>query len=242
MMSKLTLAERAQRSLNDFLGSAREVFGASLQSAVLFGSAAEDRLRPSSDVNLLLVLKDFSIDAAKLTPAMALARAAIDLRVLFLLEEEIPAALECFAQKFADILRRRRVLLGEDPFHGLAIPREAEILRTRQVLLNLSLRMREQLVLHAKQPDRLERSIVDSAGPLRACAATIIEVEGAAAESPRASLASLVSRLGKPEWAYLPEYLSQARQGAKPSEPDPAVVAGHLIELASAFRARLEKR
>jgi predicted nucleotidyltransferase len=241
-MSTLTQAERTQRSLHDFLGAAKEVFGGSLRAAVLFGSAAEDRLRPSSDVNLLLVLKDFSIDAARLTPALAMARAAVDLRVLFLLEEEIPAALECFAQKFADILRRRRVLLGDDPFQGLAIPREAEILRTRQVLLNVALRLREQRVLNATQPDRLARGIVDSAGPLRACAATILEVEGTPAKSPRESFASLVSRLGKPELAYLPDYLSQARQGSRPPEPSPCQVIGHLIELASAFRARLEKQ
>jgi hypothetical protein len=65
---------------------------------------------------------------------------------MFLLATEVPAAMEAFAAKFADVLRRRRVLFGDDPFAGRTIPRAAEIARLRQVLLNLILRLRAAYV------------------------------------------------------------------------------------------------
>jgi hypothetical protein len=75
-----------------------------------------------------------------LSETLAAANAAIRLNVMWLLESEIGAAVEAFSVKFADILRRRRVLRGSDPLQALAIPRHAAIARLRQVLLNLVLR------------------------------------------------------------------------------------------------------
>ena len=69
--------------LTNFLDEARGALGDELVSAVLFGSAAEARLTPSSDVNLILVLRGF--DAEKLValsdPLLA-AEAAIQLQVI----------------------------------------------------------------------------------------------------------------------------------------------------------------
>ena len=52
------------RWLDDFIQSAKDAFKHDLLSVTLFGSAAEGRLRPSSDVNLILVLKRFDQTAA----------------------------------------------------------------------------------------------------------------------------------------------------------------------------------
>src|SRR6185503_5549823 len=99
----------------DFLAAAREACGADLVTVALFGSAADGRLAPTSDVNLLLVLGAFGPGpAAALRPAYAAAKAAIDLRAMFPLESELAAATELFAQKFADIRRWHRVLYGAD--------------------------------------------------------------------------------------------------------------------------------
>ena len=45
--------------LSDFAAQARDVLAGDLVSVVLFGSAAEGRLRATSDVNLILVLRSF---------------------------------------------------------------------------------------------------------------------------------------------------------------------------------------
>src|SRR5258708_15989718 len=101
----LSLPEIVDRALTDFMAAAKAAFGERLLSVVLFGSAAEGRLRATSDVNLIVVLTEFiQGDAERLAPALQIARAAIHLEPMFLLVTEIPMAADCFAQKFSDIL------------------------------------------------------------------------------------------------------------------------------------------
>src|SRR5262245_47883839 len=102
----VTMTERVERSLTDLVAAAREALGDTLDSIVLYGSAAEGRLRPTSDVNVIVVLNRF--DPARhdaFSDAVRLARAAIRLAPMFLLRDEIPHASAAFAVKFADIVR-----------------------------------------------------------------------------------------------------------------------------------------
>src|SRR2546422_35963 len=123
-------------ALEGFVDAARASFGADLHSIVLYGSGAEGRLRSTSDVNGIVVLAAFDGQkAAALREAMRVAHAAVKLDAMFLLRAEIAAAAEAFADKFADIRRRRQVLHGDDPFLQLSVPRAAEMARLRQVLL-----------------------------------------------------------------------------------------------------------
>lgn len=227
--------------LFDFVNAARTILGDDLHSAVLFGSAAEGRLRQQSDVNLILVLSRFDpAKAAGLSNFLTLARAAIDLQVMFLAESEIEAALDCFAQKFADILRRHHVIYGPDPFAKRAISRDEEIRRTRQSLLNLTLRLRERYTLLSTHPDRIATAIADAIGPLRSCAAAIREIEGHADTSPKDAFAALIAALGQAEWNYLPPYFSAVRESATPATPAAPDVIAHLLALATIMRLRLE--
>ena len=85
--------------LSSFIDSALAAFGPELRSIILYGSGAEGRLRPASDVNLVFVLASF--DAAKadaLREPFAAAHAAIRVSVMFLLESEVGQAMESFGQ------------------------------------------------------------------------------------------------------------------------------------------------
>jgi predicted nucleotidyltransferase len=166
------MQERLAQALDSFVASARSSFGADLVSVVLFGSAAEDKLRATSDVNVILLLKSF--DPAKgrsFREPLRLASAAIRLRAMFLLESESGDAAQLFAVKFSDVRRRHRVLWGADVLKNLQVPRPAAIERLKQVLLNLSLRLREQFIDEGGYEERLALVAADAAGPLRACAA-----------------------------------------------------------------------
>src|SRR5262245_6035875 len=122
-------------ALSAFLVAARDTLATDLVSAVLFGSAADGKLAATSDVNLLLVLRTFAPDkSSQLRDALLAAEAAIKLRVMFVQADELPSAAEFFAQKFADILRRHRIVLGQDVLATLKIARNAEVFRLRQIL------------------------------------------------------------------------------------------------------------
>jgi hypothetical protein len=100
-------------------------------------------LRAASDVNVVVVLSRFDPSAVDaLAEPVRVAQAAIRLAPMVLLRDEIPHAASAFAVKFADIVRRHRVLYGDDPFAGLTIDHDRLRARLLQVLLNLRLRLR----------------------------------------------------------------------------------------------------
>src|SRR5687768_12122218 len=94
-------ADSLNPTVQTFVDTAVESLAGDLRAIVLYGSAAEGRLRPTSDVNLVLVLRSF--DRARIDPLrepFRVARAAAGLRVMFLLEREIDHAAHAFAVKF----------------------------------------------------------------------------------------------------------------------------------------------
>jgi predicted nucleotidyltransferase len=236
-----TLPAPVDRILRDFTETACHALGADLRSIVLFGSAAEGRLRPTSDVNVILVLAHFAqAKVDLLRDALRVAHAAIRLTPMFLLEEEIAPAATAFAQKFADILRRRCVVYGPDPFAGVSIPRGAIITRLKQVLLNLTLRLRELYVLRSLREEQLALVIAEMAGPLRSCAATLRELEGQPTTSPKEALARVASSLSVPEWQETLAHLSEAREQQRLPSGVAGLTVFRLIDLAQRIRARVD--
>jgi predicted nucleotidyltransferase len=235
------LPEEPASAVAGFIDAAREAFGDDLRSVVLYGSGAEGRLRPSSDINLLLILKKFAREKVNgIRGQFSLADSAVRLKAMFLLESEVKSAGELFAQKFSDILRRHRLLYGSDPFSGVSIPDSAVLWRLKQVLLNLTLRLREAYVERGATPERVSTLIADAAGPLRSCAATMLVLEGKPASHPKEALASIVASLGEPDWYEVLAHVSEARE-RKFLAPDVAeATLFRLIDLAQRLRARVE--
>jgi len=191
------LPQPERRILDEFVEAARESFGADLHSVVLFGSAAEGALRPTSDINLILVLRAFDrVRADQLREPLRVAYAAARLSVMFLLRDEIESAASDFAQKFSDVRRRRRVLWGPDPFAGLTVPRQAQIVRLHQVLLNLTIRLRNLYVSRSLREEQLSRAVAEASGPLRTSAANLLELERRPAGAPGEALGQVVSETG----------------------------------------------
>ena len=233
--------ETTAHAVANFVDAAQQAFGDDLRSVVLYGSGAEGRLRASSDVNLLLVLSAFDRKKADaIRSQFAAADSAVRLRAMFLLQSEIQPASESFAQKFSDILRRHRVLFGADPFAGVTIPRSSVIWRLKQVLLNLTLRLREAYIDHGTAPEQISAIIADSAGPLRSCAATIQTLEGQPAVHPKEALINFVASLNEPGWDEVLARISETRERELLSPDVADETLFRLIELAERLRARVD--
>jgi hypothetical protein len=227
--------------LNSFLQSTKEAFGRDLLSAVLFGSAAEGKLRATSDINLILVLAAFhQAKADQLRQPLRLAQAAIQLHPMFLLQDEIPHASRSFAPKFADIRRRRAILFGDDPFASLSIPRDAQVRQLRQQLLNLILRLRAAYVARSLREEQLSLLIAGALGPLRSYAAVLLDLEGRPAASASEALQMLGAELAVRDWPQLSAGLA-ATQQARISAPGEAPrLFFPLLELACRMQSRAE--
>src|SRR5262245_45753993 len=202
-----------ERVLASFTGAAKQAFGGDLRSVVLFGSAAEDRLRSVSDVNVLVVLRSFDAARAEaLRDEMRLARAAVALRPMFVLDAELPAATELFGVKFGDVARRHRVVHGDDPFQGVAASRAARVTSLRRSLLNLSMRLRERIASAAD--DERAGVIAEFAPGARAAAAEWLSLRDGTAPAPREALLQAARELGGPGDAEALAFLSAAREGS----------------------------
>jgi predicted nucleotidyltransferase len=229
-----------ERSITAFVDSAKAAFESDLIAVVLYGSAAEGRLRATSDVNMLLVLKQFDRSHAdRMREPLRTARAAVQLNAMFLLESEVEVAMEAFAVKFADIVARHRVLLGSDPFANLALPRDALIRRLKQVLLNLQLRLRERYVLLSLREEQLALAIADAAGPLRASAASLLHLEGHDAPAPKEALERVVKEMDDASLGVILQDVSAAREERQlgPGKSAPALMG--LIEITRRLRERV---
>jgi predicted nucleotidyltransferase len=235
------LPPHVDRVLEGFIKAARQACGDALHSVVLYGSGAEGRLRATSDVNLILVLKEFTPPMADaLREPLRLGQAAARLAVMFLLESEIATAVDAYPVKYLDIIHRHRILHGSNPFEGLSFSRDACAFRLKQVLLNLRLRLRSLYVLRGLNEDQLVLVVADAVGPLRSCAATILELEGKPAPSTKEALEQILPA-EDPGWHDVINHLSQARQ----TRTLGAGVAGktlfRLMELTELLLSRVSK-
>ncbi len=206
------LPQNVQEVLADFLETVKAESGSNLISIVLYGSAAEGRLRAASDVNLMLVFNEFNHSQIEgMREKFRIAHAAINLNIMFILETEIPTASEAFAVKFTDIIHRHIVLHGVSPFSKLNISREATLSRLNQVIINLMLRLRERFVLLSLREEQLIPVIADVTGPIRACAATILNLEGGSQVHPKEALQALTLKF-QGNWEETLKNMSVARE------------------------------
>ncbi len=230
----MNLPENVEQGLKQYVSAAQAAFGPQLVSVVLYGSAAEGRLRATSDVNTITIVKSYSSEAAQsIAPTLTLLAAAIRLETMFLLEAEVAQALLSFPVKFADIRHRKVVLHGADPFASVVIPRPALIARLRQVLLNTVLRTRQSYALRCEQEERMVELAADLAGPMRSAGAALLELQGKTAASPREALEQLALAAGKDEWTAAVRLLPEARERRPfPAGKTAASVVFGLLELA----------
>jgi predicted nucleotidyltransferase len=233
------LPETVRTTLCEFTAAARRAFADDLLSVVLFGSAAEGRLRPTSDVNVVVVLRRVGPKALEAVgEAYRFAHAAIRLSAMFILDSEIAVAKDAFAVKFADITARHEVLYGSDPFVGLTISREAARRRLLQVLINLQLRLRERYALSSPYDEQLAMAAADAVGPLRASAAVLLWLESGVRLMPREALRQVADETGS---AAALAGITEAREsGGVPAIGAEATLIG-AIELATQLAGRIER-
>jgi predicted nucleotidyltransferase len=236
------LQAQVDRRVDVFVGAAKAAFETNLVAVVMYGSAAEGRLRATSDVNMLLVIKRFSqAQADLLREPLRLAHAAVQMNVMFLLEDEVHEAMDAFSVKFADIVARHRVLFGSDPFAEVSPPRDALIRRLKQVLLNLQLRLRERYVMESLREEQLALLIADAAGPLRSSAASLLKLEGQPPLAPKEALEKVVREMNDADLSTALNEISAAREERQlpPGKAAPALMS--LIELTRRLRERVAR-
>lgn len=236
----LNLPPAATQGLEMVVEALRANVGDDLVSVVLFGSGAEGRLRKSSDVNLLVVVR--GLDMKALEPAREALRGAqalAQVRLMLLDASEVQDALHAFPEKVDDLLRRSQVLVGTHPFAEMQVDRRRLLERLDQVLLNQVLRLRERSLYRGLREEQATHLVAEAAGPLRACAASLASLHGKSVAPKEALIAFVASQA--PAFQPLMEQLSAAREGHRLAPGAASDALLKCIELTEALRGAVKE-
>ena len=143
------------RALSDFVGAVLAAGGANVLGIALYGSAAKGRWTPGiSDVNVLIVVRDTSLDALlALAPAITSGRRRWRIQTFLVTPGDLEAAARLFPVKIEDIQHAHRALHGDVRLAGSEPDPAALRLRMRQEVKNLELRLRQRIVERGAEPD-----------------------------------------------------------------------------------------
>lgn len=231
-------SELHQYHINAFVSAAVSCFGADLVSIYLFGSAAQDQLRAQSDVNVLVVLKQFcALSHSALQPALRQARAGVQLQAMLVEEAELQTTADCFTAKFADIKARHRLMHGQDCLTKIEIKRPELAHSARQMLCNFQLRSREQFLLAHSREEQLIKLIATAAAPLRTGAAAVHFIRNGNWADGKTALIALTQH--NTHWREAVQGLSSARETQTLSEGCAKTYFNSLQEIARFLSAEL---
>ncbi len=121
-MSGLNLTQRTKGIIDDFIHRLREVYRGELVSVILYGSAASGEfIEKHSNINLLIVLDNVSLDNLKKISSALNKNKFQALRPLFFSEDYIKNSLDVFPIEFLDMKENYVLLYGKDVLSGLEI-------------------------------------------------------------------------------------------------------------------------
>lgn len=205
-------------------------------SATLYGSYVRGELHDeASDINLALVVRGDGLGAL-VAPLQAAWRAArVDPWIAR--TDELAGLVDVFATRVRDIQRHHEVLVGDDPWPALVVPRSALRLRIEQELRNHQLRLRRAEVL-SDGPGRA-RQLVIAAGALRHDLALLEELAGGAAPDKLDDVAAAAARRLELAADDVRAVLGFGR-GAPAAAAPPFLAAGRLLDRAVALVNAME--
>lgn len=201
--------------LNSFVEFLKEKLGSDLVSVVLFGSAAENRVRVNSDINVLIVLDSSEITVLdKIKSEYRNQHNLIHLSCLFVEKKELPSVCRSFPLKFLDISKRHQVLFGSNVVADFKIDPVHLKFQLQQTVMNLILRLRERYALVSMREEQLIHIMNEFSGPLRSCAFSLMNMQGDSPANPKEALNKFLEKYFSDRAKHLSESISNIRESA----------------------------
>jgi hypothetical protein len=171
-------AEMGQR-LAALAASLREAFGADLLSVALYGSAARGDQTAGSDINVVVVLRNLSLESLERgVPAVRSWQSSGNRPILFFSPEWMDRSHDVFPLEFSDMRQWHVVIEGTDPFASLDASIEAMRTQCESELKTKLIHLRTgYLELHGDDA-ALARLLAASHAPLVALCRGVIRVAG----------------------------------------------------------------
>ncbi len=114
-MDSLNLPVKLKARLEDFTGRMKDVYGGSLISVILYGSASSGEFTERySNVNVIVVLDDTSLESLSKAHSIVNSPRFGMISPVFFTEEYIVSSLDVFPIEFLDIIENHKILYGKD--------------------------------------------------------------------------------------------------------------------------------
>lgn len=221
-MEQNKIQESALKIIHDLSSELTLCEKENLTSVILFGSAADNNLRVKSDVNILLILKQFHFNKNQLfLNTLRKYQAAINIKYLILQESEIKHAKTAFACKFFDIKNRHKVIYGKDAINDLSIEKTDLKLSLMQNLLNLSMKLRSQMIFLNSRTEKCIDTIAEVSGPIRSFSSTLRFLTLGEITHPKKSLELFVQDNSFENGTIYLQAISDIRLGLKSDQLPP---------------------
>lgn len=232
-----------ERALEALVVQLREAGGANLLGVALYGGLAKGRFTPGvSDVNVLVVVAEAGLEPMLLL-APALTAALRDFRIVpfVVTPEDLRASARLFPGKIFDIQESHRLLWGDVHLSGIRISAEDLLLRARQEIKNIELRLRLRIVERGGDPDALWRGLMGSLPKVAVNLETLLRLKGLSVPPDRPGILRLARReLGIPPEQMEP-FLPLRRVDSRPEDAEVRRLYAAWLDLLAFLSRRLEE-
>lgn len=194
----------------------RDIYGENLGSVILYGSAADGEYHQGlSDHNIIIVLKNLApVELAKPNAVLKKWVKAGDPPPLFFSAEIISGSADVFPIEFFDIIERRKILFGDDPFKDVRIDPKNLRHQCEHELRSKLITLRSRFSLISDRPREVIRLILESSSSFFAAFGGLLRLAGARPKLSKKELAEQLTKLTGIDTSIFME-LVEVREGSK---------------------------
>jgi len=160
-----------EAKLTDLVSRMKEFAAESLESMILYGSAARgDYKEGHSDLNVLCVLRSVAArELARVTPVVHWwCKDQNEPAPLFFTTEELRASADVFSIELLDMQDSRRVLYGPDIIDNIDVPMNLHRVQVEHDLRTLLLKLRQHFLLTGQKESELRAAAAKSSSSVLA--------------------------------------------------------------------------
>ena len=226
----------AKLTLDELVNQLKAAFRDDLLSVVLYGSAAGGDHNPKrSDQNVLVIVKQVPVSAAKAIAATARAWAdAGNPPPMVFTDREWRGSADVFPMEYADILERNRVLHGYSPFDGIAV-RSADLrLQLENEAMGKLLHLRRAFLANAADDKQLLEMMGGTASAIMIIFRSVCRLHGEIPPQDNGRLIEQVARIASLDPVPFQKAIRIARG-------ESAVPAPEALATAAAYVAGMER-
>lgn len=217
-------------TLDELVSQLRQVHGESLQTVVLYGSAASgEEITGASDLNVLAIVAALDVDTLRsLGQTMRAWQEAGHPPVLEMTAAEWRSSADIFPMEYADILERHRVLYGTLPLDGIAVSLSDLRLQVEQEAMGKLLRLRRSIMVAGTDRDRQQELLRASLSSLLVIFRAVMRLHGEVPPRDGSQVIAAVSARGGFDGAPYQRVVALKRGTALAGAETEHVLGGYL--------------